>query len=358
MNTDPQVQAAIAHWGPRFVANGVLMPDFQEVTAGIERWADWCKVWSARAAVHEQLGLQAFDEGYSLSAADHLSRAAVYYHFAKFMFVQDRDEMRAAHLKAVRCRQLAAPLMRPPAKRVEIPFEGGVIAGLLRFPSGIDRPPIVVIVPGLDSAKEELGSYELLLLERGMATLSIDGPGQGEAEYDFPIRGDYETAVSPVVDWLVNRDDVDTGRIGLWGVSLGGYYAPRAAAFEKRIAACVALSGPYDVHDNWDRGPSLSREVFRVRSHSRSMEDAKRLSATLTLRGGIAKRIECPLLLVAGKNDRIIDWQDANRLAAEVRGPVKVLVVEDGNHIANNRTYLHRNQAADWMAVQLGAHAS
>ena len=102
----------------------------------------------------------------------------------------------------------------------------------------------------------------------------------------------------------------------------------------------------------------MSREVFRVRSHSRSMEDAKRLSATLTLGGGIAKRIECPLLLVAGKNDRIIDWQDANRLAAEVRGPVKVLVVEDGNHIANNRTYLHRNQAADWMAVQLGAHAS
>ena len=81
---------------------------------------------------------------------------------------------------------------------------------------------------------------------RGIATLVFDGPGQGEGEYDFAIRGDYEVAVKAVVDFVETRGDLDTARIGLWGVSLGGYYAPRAAAFEKRIKACIALGGPFD----------------------------------------------------------------------------------------------------------------
>ena len=104
---------------------------------------------------------------------------------------------------------------------------------------------------GLDSAKEETDAYERPYLDRGIATLVFDGPGQGEGEYDFAIRGDYEVAVKAVVDYVMTRRDLDTARIGLWGVSLGGYYAPRAAAFEKRIKACLALGGPYDWQEAW-----------------------------------------------------------------------------------------------------------
>jgi len=78
---------------------------------------------------------------------------------------------------------------------------------------------------------------------------------------------------------VLTRTDVDTMRIGLWGVSMGGYLAPRAAAFEKRITACVALAGPYDFQDIWDNLPELSRETFRVRSHCASQADAKDYSA-------------------------------------------------------------------------------
>ena len=354
MSQDPRVESAISHWAPRFVANGVMLTDFQEVTHSVTRWEDWCSAWCARAGVHEALGREALGQGYALSASEHLSRAAVYYHFAKFVFVHDIDQMRAAHMKAVECKQLALPHMRPSVQRVEIPYEGGVLAGFLRLPEGAVKPPVLIMVPGLDSAKEELEAYETPFLERGMATLMVDGPGQGEAEYQFPIRGDYEVAVKAMVDWVLTRPEVDSTRIGLWGVSLGGYYAPRAVAFEKRIKACIGLAGPYDFSANWEKLPELTRDAFRVRAHLKTDAEAKRYSATLSMGHGVAQQIECPLFLVTGKLDRLVPWQDTQRMASEVRGPVELLIVEDGNHIANNRPYRYRLRSADWMAEQLG----
>ena len=350
---DSLVASAIHHWAPRFIANGVPLTDFQEVTAGISRWADWCRAWCARAAVHEGLGRMALADGFNLSAGQHLTTAAVCYHFATFVFVLDVNEMRAAHVKAVACRKLALPHLRPAGEYVRIPFHGKSFAGVLRRPAGITRPPLVVMCMGLDSAKEEMDSYESLFLARGLATLSFDGPGQGESEYDFAIRGDYEAAVKAVVDWVEGRDDVDAGKLGLWGVSLGGYYAPRAAAFEKRVKACIALSGPYDMGAAWDGLPELTRETFRTRAHCATQEEARKVAATLSL-AGVAPQITCPLYIVTGKLDRVVPWQDAERLAREAGGTVELVIIEDGNHVANNRVYKYRAQSADWMAQQLG----
>jgi dienelactone hydrolase len=350
---DARVQSAIAHWAPRFVSNGVPLTDFEQVTAGVERWEDWCKAWSARGAIHEGLGKKVLAEGHRLSAGEHLTRAAVCYHFSKFVFVVDYDQMKAAHMKAVECRNLALPLLDPPGERVAIPYEGKRLYGNLRKPRGIARPPIVVMCMGLDSAKEEMDSNENVFLARGMATLTFDGPGQGEGEYDFGIRGDYEAAVKAVVDFLETRSDVDSGRVGLWGVSLGGYYAPRAAAYEKRVKACIALSGPFDWADFFDKLPDLSRDTFRVRSKAATDDDARKRAATLTLKQA-AKNITCPLFVVAGKQDRLVPWQEAERLAAAAAGPVVRCYIEDGNHVANNRVYRYRPQSGDWMARQLG----
>ena len=350
---DALVQSAIHHWAPRFVANGVPLTDFEEVTARLERWDQWCAAWSDCAALHEGIGRSALADGFNLSAAQHLTTAAVCYHFAKFVFVIDVAQMRAAHMKAVECRKFALPHLRPAGEYLRIPFEGKSFAAILRRPPGVARAPVVVMCMGLDSAKEEMDSYESLFLARGLATLTFDGPGQGESEYDIPIRGEYETAVKAVVDWIEQRGDLDAARVGLWGVSLGGYYAPRAAAFESRVKACIALSGPYDWSEVWPKLPELTRETFRVRSHSSSVEAAVRLSKTLTLKG-VAGNIRCPLFLVAGKLDRIVPWQDAERLAREAKGPVELVMIDDGNHVANNRVYKYRTQSADWMAAQLG----
>jgi 2,6-dihydroxypseudooxynicotine hydrolase len=350
---DARVQAAVSHWAPRFVANGVALNDFEDVVASVHVWDDWCRAWSARAAQHEAIGREALGQKRFLSAGEHLQRAGVYYHFAKFLFVHDMAQMRAAHLKAVECRRLALPHLVPPGERIAIPYERKQLFGILRRPPGVAWPPVLVMICGLDSAKEETAAYEEPFLARGIATLVFDGPGQGEGEYDFAIRGDYEVPVKTVLDFIETRPDLDSARIGLWGVSLGGYYAPRAAAFEPRIKACIALAGPYDWAEAWDGLPELTREAFRVRSRCWTTEGAKRHAATLTLRG-VAERIACPLFLVTGKRDRIVPWEHAERLAREAKGPVELLIIEDGNHVANNRTYRWRTQSADWMAERLG----
>ena len=217
MPQDARVTSAIAHWAPRFVANGVSLTDFEEVTASISSWDEWCRAWSGRATLHEELGRDALARGKLLSAGEHLQRAGVYFHFGKFLFVHDVPQMKVAHAKAVACRALALPHLQPPGERVEMPYQGRWLAGILRKPTGVDRPPVVVMAMGLDSAKEEADCYEQPFLARRMATLSFDGPGQGEAEYDFAIRGDYEVAVTAVVDFIQTRRDLDSSRIGLWG---------------------------------------------------------------------------------------------------------------------------------------------
>ena len=345
---DARVSSAISHWAPRFVSNGVLLADFEDVTGSLESWDEWCRAWSARALVHENLGRAALKERYLLTAGEHLVRAAIYYHFAKFVFVQDPKQMRAAHLKAVECYREGISLSKPPGERVAIPFEGKTIYGVLR-----GEGPVLVMAPGLDSTKEEIHAYEEPFLARGIATLAIDGPGQGEAEYDIPICGDYERAAKAVVDWIEQRKDLDSTRIGIWGVSLGGYYAPRAAAYEKRFKACIALSGPFEWDEIWDGLPELTRETFRVRSHSSDQKQARERAKDLTMVEA-APRITCPIFIVTGRQDRLVPASHAERLAKSVSGPVELMVVEDGGHNANNRPYRYRSRTADWLAGQFG----
>lgn len=352
-NRDSRVEAAISHWGPRFVSNGVPLADFQEVTGSVDRWEDWCAAWSARAAIHERLADEALAEGFQLSAGAHLTRAALCYHYGKFLFVNDQEQMRRAATRAVECRTRALPLLHPPGERVAIPYESSRLYGNLRRPAGVDKPPVVVMCMGLDSTKEEMDDYENRFLERGLATLAFDGPGQGEAEQEFAICPEYEKPVAAVIDHVETRSDVDPGGIGIWGVSLGGYYAPRAACFEQRIKACVALSGAYQRSTTFEGRPAVNVEAFRVRSKSANLDEASAVAARMSLKG-IAQDITCPIYIVAGTRDRLTPYTDAERLAAEVSGPCVLSVIEGGNHVVNNLWYRYRDQTADWLAVQLG----
>ena len=126
----------------------------------------------------------------------------------------------------------------------------------------------------------------------------------------------YETVADPIIDWMEGRDDLDAGRVGIYGVILGGYHAPRAASFEDRIKACVSVSGAYEWGANWDKKSLLNREVFRIRSHCATMEEAREKSKALSLRG-IAKNITCPIYIVAGGLDQLTAVEAAEQIAAE-----------------------------------------
>lgn len=346
---DARVQAAVDHWAPRFVQAGVDYNDFVATTARIELWDEWLDAWCENGDMHAGLAEGAASR---VTAGEAWARATVGYHFAKFVWVVDPDRSRAAADKAVAAMRKTHEYLDPEAERIEVPLDGGRVVGNLRRPAGEPRPPLVLLVPGLDSTKEEFFRLENVFLDRGMATLSMDGPGQGESGHDLPIRADYEVAVGAMLDALADRADVDMNRVGLLGVSLGGYYAPRVLAFEPRVKAGVGLSGPYRFSDIWDDVPPQTRETFVAKSFANDDEDGRAKAAVLDL-SGVAERIRQPYLAITGRLDRLIPWEQTERAAREAPNGTFILH-EDGNHGCANVPYKTRPVAADWLREQLG----
>jgi pimeloyl-ACP methyl ester carboxylesterase len=349
---DARVQAAVDHWAPRFVQAGVDYNDFVATTARVESWDEWLDAWCANADMHAELAEEAAARGRRLTAGEAWARATVGYHFAKFVWVVDPGRSRAAADKAVAAMGKVHEHLDPDAERIEVPLDGGRVVGNLRRPAGEPRPALVLLVPGLDSTKEEFFKLENVFLDRGMATLSIDGPGQGESGYELPLRPDYDVAVSVVLDALAGRTDVDLDRVGLLGVSLGGYYAPRALAFEPRVKAGVGLSGPYRFSDIWDHVPPQTRETFVAKSFAKDDDEGRARAAELDL-SGVAERIRQPYLAITGRLDRLIPWEQSERAAEEAPGGT-FLLHEEGNHGCANVPYKTRPVAADWLREQLG----
>ncbi len=350
---DEQVQSAIRNWAPRFISQGVDYNDFFRTTARIEKWEDWCREWSATAALHYELALQAEAAHRALSAGQAYIAAALCYHFGKFLFQESPDEYLSAGQRSIEAFSKGLRLLDPSGERIEIPLEGSTMVGTLRRPSGAQTPPLVMLLPGLDSTKEEFFYWEEVFLERGLATFSLDGPGQGECGYTSHARPDYEVAVSCVLDALAGRKDIDPGRIGLAGVSLGGYYAPRAMAFEPRIKAAVGNCGPWNFAECWQALPALTRAAFQYHSGAKNEAEAIARASQFSL-DGAAQKIRQPLLIIHGKLDRLIPWQQAVKLAQSVGANAQLAIFEDGNHVCNNIPYLYRPLTADWLKEKLG----
>jgi pimeloyl-ACP methyl ester carboxylesterase len=345
---DARVQSAIDHWAPRFVQGGVDFNDFLRTTAGIERWENWLDGWRALGDEHAELAREAEASARGVTAGEAWLRAAVAYHFAKFVWVLDAARSRAVADLAVEALYAAHRHVDPTAERIKAPLGAGAVVGNLRRPALVERPPLVLLIPGLDSTKEEFFTLEEVFLRRGMATLAIDGPGQGECGYALPIRPDYEVAVAAALDVLAGREDLDLERVGALGVSLGGYYAPRAAAFEPRIRAVAGISGAFNFGALWDQLPELTRETF---AHKSGAEDPRQRALELDL-DGVLERLDRPALFVTGRHDRLIPWESTERQAkAAPQG--ELVVLENGNHVCANVPYLSRPLVADWLRERL-----
>jgi 2,6-dihydroxypseudooxynicotine hydrolase len=272
------------------------------------------------------------------------------------MFVHDLDQARDAHSRAVDALNRATPLFVPPGSRHEIPFENSTLVGLFRKPNENGPHPTVLLIPGLDSTKDEFRDVERTFHDRGMATFALDGPGQGEAEWTLPIRPEWEVVGETVISYLQSIPDVDADRIGVWGVSLGGFYAARLASADLPIRATIALAGPYNLGATWKDLNPLTRHAFEVRSYSTSPEVAERRAWDMTLEG-FASKITQPLMVIMGKRDRLFPWHDGERLVNEAQGETKFVLLEEGNHGCANVINHHRPLGADWMATHLGVRA-
>lgn len=233
---------------------GEVLVTAQAITAG--DYDSWYDQWLATADRIAAEAEKAHAAGHLVSARDGLLRASNYYRSADFYLHGNPDDPRIRHAygRARDCFTSAAALFDPPVKPVEIPYEGTVLRGYF-YPAigrgGETEPrPTIVMHSGFDGTCEEMHFLGAAAAqERGYHVFTFDGPGQPAALHSdgLVFRPDWEHVVTPVLDWVRDQPGVDPDKIALFGASMGGLLAPRAAAFEQRLAACIAFDGVYDM---------------------------------------------------------------------------------------------------------------
>jgi pimeloyl-ACP methyl ester carboxylesterase len=332
--------------------------------------------WVAMA--NKLCGLAEEDEarGRLLSAGDKLNRAATYLITAERMQAHGSDGRAALYARFQEVFRKGVRLAKENCERVEIPYGDAHIAGLYVRAERVSGPaPILVQVNGLDSTKEMKYRVGLprMLAKRGITSLIIDQPGTGEAlRLDgMTARYDSEVWASRVVDWLEGRADVDPKRIGVEGVSLGGYYCPRAVAFEPRFAMGVV----WGANHNWGEVQKrrLAREGERPVPHywdhvrwvwgARDMDEFMAIAEKVTL-DGVLDRIRVPFLVTHGEADKQIPLEYAHRsyeqLVNSPKRELKIFTPREGGiqHSSFDNSDNAANYIADWVAETLGGRTA
>ncbi|MDZ5111370.1 alpha/beta hydrolase family protein [Pseudomonas putida] len=308
------------------------------------------------------------------SAGDKLARAALYYTIAERMQAQGEEHRLATYQRALELFEQSRQLRHENCQRVEIPYGDTVISALYVKAKDLaenTRAPIVVIMNGLDSTKEMLQQSVMgtQFAERGLSALFIDQPGTGEALrlHGLTAIHDTERWASPIVDWLESHPQVDPQRIAALGVSLGGYYCPRAVAFEPRFA-CGAVWG---ANHDWRavQQARLKREGENPVPHywkhvqwvfgAQDLDDFFAKAEHMHLEG-VLHRIRVPFLVTHGENDRQIPLRYAHQTFDQlINSPDKELIVftqrEGGvEHSSLDNPNNAGAMIADWLAERLG----
>jgi dienelactone hydrolase len=283
----------------------------------------WFREWAREAGTVEQTGRAHLAAGRNATAASYLLRAANYYHVGE-RFLQPKSDGLAAYRRGVDCFRDAARLMRrPKIEHVEIPYEGATLPAVLvhadPIPGRSAPAPAMVFFDGFDITKE-IQYFKGVpdLAARGIACLIVDGPGNGESVRfrNLYLHHETERYGTAAYEFLARRPEIDPKRIGVMAISLGGYYAPRAAAFEPRFACCIAWGAQWDYWAIWkgrfdklDSGgsPSLSVPwkhllwIFDVATRGEAMKKLEGFRLD-----GVVQKIQCPFLLVHGAGDEQI----------------------------------------------------
>jgi dienelactone hydrolase len=321
--------------------------DWEQLKGRIDSFDRWLPEWVEQARRWGRLGDEQLAAGRRLTAGEAFVQAGLFYHWATFLSVQDTAAWTAALEELAEVWRKAAPLVDPPMELVDVPFEGTALPGYLRRPHGVERPPLVVLVPGADSSKEELYDLGERIVRRGLAIFAFDGPGHGLVSTRLKLRPDYELPIAAVLDHLLARADVDPQRVAVAGISYGGMFAIRAAAFDERVRAAVSMSSWYSPAGRYATQPEISKLGL-----VQYMGDPERVQDSLTM-AGVAERVTVPVLQVYGGRDAASPPAQAEQVAAELAGPKELVVYEEGVHVANNLAFESRSLVADWLSERL-----
>jgi dienelactone hydrolase len=305
----------------------------------------WFEQWTRMGDRIEARGRNEQANGHSLTAAACFLRASRYYQTGE-RFIHPRSQRSMeVYAKSVKIfRDAAATIRRPRIEPVEVPYDGKSLPALLVHPdpavAGSRPAPGMVFFDGFDVTKELQYGYGVPeLAARGIGGLIVDGPGNGESVRfrNLPLIAETERYATPAYEYLAGRREFDPGRIGIMALSLGGYYAPRAASLEPRFACCVAWGAQWDYHAIWAKRldelaagkvlalsvpPEHLQWVLGVSSNEAALKklEAFRLD-------GIVQRMSCPFLLLHGAGDQQIPLALAEKCFAAVGSKRKMLKV-------------------------------
>ena len=331
----------------------------------------WHQEWCAMGRRLETVAERAAAEGRDRTAGNYYLRAGMYY-FTGERFVPPGDLKRQIGRQALDCQHAGLRRRHPNLEVVEVPYEGTTLPALFLKAPGVAEPaPAVVVFDGTDNCKEMSVLFAgLEFAARGMHTLAIDGPGQGES---LRLRGlharhDYEVPGRAAYDWIVARPEVDSSRVAVMGYSFGGYYAARIAAFDRRYAAGVAFAALHwdlaawqrEVKRRHDSDPRTTAQstfhfpwVMGVANMEAAIEKARAFSLA-----DIAGHITAPFLIVHAEADQVVPVASAYRLHEALGSRhkrLKIFTAEDGStyHAQADNRQVGVDYIADWLEEML-----
>jgi dienelactone hydrolase len=325
-----------------------------------EAWFDACLTVADEVRGHGDRFEQA---GHPVSAAGFHLRACHYYQMGERFRTPKDQRALAAYRAGVDCFHRFVAHADVRIEVVEVPFEDASLPGYFVHARNATsaRRPCVIFFDGLDVTKEiQYLAGVPDLIKRGISVLVMDGPGTGEAIRfrGLVLRHDYEKAGSACIDFLERRPDVDPGKIGIVAISLGGYYAPRCAAFDRRFAACIAWGAIWDYHAVWKRRIAAQFQAsLSVPGHHimwilgvDTLEQALQRLEPFKL-DGVVQKMRCPFLVVHGADDEQIPLADAQALYEACGSKDKTLRVfsaQEGGAQHCQRDYLSLGCATMW----------
>lgn len=332
--------------------------DMREINRRVQKFTDIPREFSRAAQRREELAREAEKAGHEVEAREHYFVAATFYTNAMWAVYEDGNAKRIAWGERKKaCYDKFIRFAGRPIERVELPFEGKTLSALLHLPLRMkagEKVPCVLYIPGMDGVKEDNPIYGDPFLERGIAVLSIDGPGQGETRTGGVkcTAANYADAGKLACDYLVKRPEIDANRLAIMGSSMGSYWGPRVAAAEPRFKACAVSGvcvepGQYTIFNTASPTFKLNYMYMSGYDDEAAFDE---FAKTLTLKG-VAAKISCPYLVVAGEDDELCPIEFVYQLMDEIRAP-KVLVVYEGekHSIRNPRA---RTLIVDWLTDRL-----
>ena len=332
----------------------------------------WHDAWMGMADRTLALAEREWEKGHHRTAADAYVRSAIY-RYETERFVPPTDPRKVGSYADMLPHFFKGMSQRVPGfEKVDVPYEGASLAAYWIPPANpTGNDPAVVFFDGLDACKELTvlwgGQY---LRERGIGVLCVDGPGQGETLRlrQIPSRSDYEVAGTAAFNYVSQRPGVDKKRIGIMAMSMGGYYAPRIAAFEHRYAACFAWGAHYDYHEVWVHRRKVLESGGTIASSAiwqlpwvlgrPDMDSAMEKCFEYRLQG-VAEKIRMPIMITHGQDDNIVPVEIAHRLyeaCGSASKQIKIFTDDDGGsqHCAFENLSMMGQWTADWWMDQFG----